>query len=141
MRIPHPVRCAQALAVALLLAGPLAASAQGNILQRSKGTLQPTPPPTGQAAIPSGTDLGTGPSSKSVPLGTPTVPANDAEREDLKRASAAARAAARRRAAPAAPPASAASAAVDSAAARAEAAVPMSPRPTPKPARRASAPR
>lgn len=136
MTISRSVRSAQAFAVALLLAAPLAASAQGNILQRSKGTLQPTPSPTGPAAIPAGTDLGTGPSSKSVPLGTPTMPANDAEREDLKRASAAARAAARKRASPAAPPASAASAAVDAAAARAEAAAPA-----PKPARRASAPR
>ena len=101
--------------IALLLAVPLAAFAQGT-LQRSKGELRPPQTPSVTSGVPSGIDTGTGPASKSVPLGTPTMPANQAEHDEMKRSAAAARAAARRRASAAAPPDAKASAARDSAA-------------------------
>ena len=100
--------------VALLMAVPLATFAQGT-LQRSKGELRPPQTPSVTSGVPSGIDTGTGPASKSVPLGTPTMPANQAEHDEMKRSAAAARAAARRRASAAAPPAAKASAARESA--------------------------
>ena len=102
--LPHP---ATALALALLLSAPLVVHAQ-NAVQRAKGTLQLPTRPSETSAIPSGVDGGTSATSNSVPLGTPTTPANARERDELKKASAAARAAARPRAAGASAPLAAA---------------------------------
>ena len=87
-----------AWAVSLLLAMPLAVDAQS-----SKGTLQVQPRPSATSTVPAGVDAGTPATSNSVPLGTPTTPANDAERNELRKTSAAARAAARRKGTPVPP--------------------------------------
>lgn len=58
----------------------------------------PRLPPTAadQSRIPAGVDTGSPATSDTLPLGTPVLPANSAERDDLRIRSAAARAAARR---------------------------------------------
>jgi len=104
---PTPsIRFAAVAAAALVLAGPLELRAQTG-LPAAKGTLKVQPRPSATSTVPAGVDTGAPGSSNSVPLGTPTTPANDAERNDMRKASAAARAAARRRATPAAPEAAA----------------------------------
>jgi len=92
-----------ATAVALLLALPVWVHGQTS-LPASKGTLKVQPRPSATSTVPAGVDAGTPGTSNSVPLGTPTTPANDAERNDLRKASAAARAAARRKGTPVPPP-------------------------------------
>ena len=103
--LPLRLRPAAWAAASLLLAVPLMVHAQAT-LPASKGTLKVQPRPSATSTVPAGVDAGTPATSNSVPLGTPTTPANDAERNDLRKASAAARAAARRKGTPV-PPASA----------------------------------
>lgn len=66
---------------------------------QEKGEKRPTPRiapiPTGSNAVPLGPDHGTAATSDSVPLGTPVIPANEAERLQIRNQSAAARMAAR----------------------------------------------
>lgn len=97
---------------AVAVAAWLAVAAGGAALAQEKGAKLPTPRltpvPSGSTAIPAGPDTGSPATSDSVPLGTPVVPANAAERDALRSQSAAARAAARGKA-----PATAASAAAD----------------------------
>ena len=64
----------------------------------AKPERRPPAPPTSTQSIPSGVDTGTGTESKTKALGTPVVPANEAERSEIRNRSAAARAAARPRA-------------------------------------------
>ena len=109
-----PTPIAAVVAAVFVLAAPFAAQSQTG-LPAAKGTLKVQPRPSATSTVPAGVDTGAPGSSNSVPLGTPTTPANDAERNDMRKASAAARAAARRRATPAAP-APAASASMDAAA-------------------------
>jgi len=145
---PTPsIRFAAVVAAALVLAGPLELRAQTG-LPAAKGTLKVQPRPSATSTVPAGVDTGAPGSSNSVPLGTPTTPANDAERNDMRKASAAARAAARRRATPAAPEAASASLGAAAEAARvpaaqsnggspagAAAARKVSPAPSPTPSR------
>ena len=98
-----PIFRPAAAAAALLLALPLWVHGQTS-LPASKGTLKVQPRPSATSTVPAGVDAGTPATSNSVPLGTPTTPANDAERNDLRKASAAARAAARRKGTPVPPP-------------------------------------
>ncbi|MEO6745331.1 MAG: hypothetical protein ABIS28_17580 [Caldimonas sp.] len=91
-----------AWAASLLLAVPLAVHAQAE-RPSAKGTLKVQPRPSATSTVPAGVDAGTPATSNSVPLGTPTKPANEAERNDLRKASAAARAAARRKGTPVPP--------------------------------------
>ena len=63
----------------------------------AKGTLQVQPRPSATSPRAGRRRCRSPGTSNSVPLGTPTMPANDAERNDMRKASAAARAAARRR--------------------------------------------
>jgi hypothetical protein len=65
--------------------------------------LKVQPRPSATSTVPAGVDAGTPATSNSVPLGTPTMPANDAERNELRKTSAAARAAARRKGTPVPP--------------------------------------
>jgi hypothetical protein len=108
-----PTPIAAVVAAVFLFAVPLAAQSQTG-LPAAKGTPKVQPRPSATSTVPAGVDTGAPGSSNSVPLGTPTTPANDAERNDMRKASAAARAAARRRATAA--PAPAASASLDAAA-------------------------
>ena len=64
----------------------------------NKPERRPPTPPTSTQSIPSGLDTGTPAGSKTKQLGSPVVPANDAERSEIRNRSAAARAAARPRA-------------------------------------------
>ena len=64
----------------------------------AKPERQPPVPPTSTQSIPSGLDTGTPAGSKTKQLGSPVVPANEAERTEIRNRSAAARAAARPRA-------------------------------------------
>ena len=64
----------------------------------AKPERRPPTPPTPTQSIPSGLDTGTPAGSKTKQLGSPVVPANDAERNEIRNRSAAARAAARPRA-------------------------------------------
>ena len=91
-----------AWAASLLLAVPLAVDAQA-VLPSSKGSLKVQPRPSATSTLPARVDAGTPATSNSVPLGTPTMPANDAERNELRKTSAAARAAARRKGTPVPP--------------------------------------
>ena len=100
--LPLRLRPAAWAAASLLLAVPLMVHAQAT-LPASKGTLKVQPRPSATSTVPAGVDAGTPATSNSVPLGTPTTPANDAERNDLRKASAAARAAARRKGTPVPP--------------------------------------
>ncbi|MEO7337224.1 MAG: hypothetical protein ABIV63_11640 [Caldimonas sp.] len=90
-----PNRMALALGLAWCL-GASVAHAQG-VRPSAKGVLQVPANPSAMSTIPAGIDGGTPSTSNSVPLGTPTTPANDAERAELRKAAAAARAAARPR--------------------------------------------
>ncbi|MEP7057181.1 MAG: hypothetical protein ABI809_05360 [Caldimonas sp.] len=132
-------RHAAALAAALVCAGPLAVQAQSE-RPPAKGTPKAQPTPSATSTIPAGIDGGTPSTSNSLPLGTPTRAANDAERADMRRAAAAARAAARPKgpsgtAATVAASASAASAASKAAVGPSGSAAPraLSPVPSPTP--------
>lgn len=115
MKISPLVRHAAALAAVLFCAGPIAVLAQ-SATPSAKGTPRPPPTPSATSAIPAGVDTGTPTTSNSVPLGLSTTPANDAEREGMKKESAAARAAARRRSPAASAPLAAGASAPDAAA-------------------------
>ena len=87
MKPTCPTPIAAVVAAFFLVAAPLAAQSQTG-LPAAKGTLKVQPRPSATSTVPAGVDTGAPGSSNSVPLGTPTTPANDAERNDMRKASA-----------------------------------------------------